>query len=124
MAVILPIGGPQYAYVFDHIRSAGMISQNYIALLHGGGAKRFHKLGLWVNHKPLLWFSKPGGDDKNLPTRYFDLHNAVLSNAPLKNEHKWEQGTQETKYMINPLTVVGETILDPFMGSGTTGKRH
>ena len=65
-----------------------------------------HKLGIWVDHKPILWFSKPDGKN-NLPTKYFDIHNVVLSNAPLKENHEWEQGTKETEYMINALTVAG-----------------
>lgn len=72
-----------------------------------------HKLGIWVDHKPILWFSKPDGKN-NLPTKYFDIHNVVLSNATLKENHEWEQGAKETEYMINALTVAGETILDPF----------
>ena len=35
---------------------------------------------------------------------------------------KWEQSTIEAEHMIKPLTVEGNIILDPFMGSGTTGE--
>ena len=47
-----------------------------------------------MDHKPILWFSKPDGKN-NLPTKYFDIHNVVaLSNAPLKENHEWEQGVK------------------------------
>jgi hypothetical protein len=57
-----------------------------------------------------------------LPTKYFDIHNVVLSNPPSKDMNEWEQGTEETEYTIKPLPVRDQIILDPFMGSGTTGE--
>ena len=35
--------------------------------------------------------------------------------------HEWEQSTIEAKHVIKPLTVEGQTILDPFMGYGNFG---
>lgn len=39
MAIILPNGGPEYEYAFDHIRKAGMTFNHYITLLHEGGSE-------------------------------------------------------------------------------------
>lgn len=93
---------------------------HYVALLHGGHVDRLHVSGIWPDHKPILWFTKPDGN-KDLPTKYFDLRNVVQSNPPLKDTLEWEQSTEETEYMIDPLTVKGDVICDPFMGTGTTG---
>ena len=39
----------------------------------------------------------------------------------LKIEHEWEQSTVEAEYIIKNLTLENQTVLDPMMGSGTTG---
>jgi 16S rRNA G966 N2-methylase RsmD len=35
--------------------------------------------------------------------------------------HEWEQSTVEAEYIIKNLTWENQTVLDPMMGSGTTG---
>ena len=39
----------------------------------------------------------------------------------LKIEHEWQQSTVEAEYIIKNLTIENQTVLDPMMGSGTTG---
>ena len=46
----------------------------------------------------------------------------VESVAPLKIEHAWQQSPIETQYLIGNLILEKQIILDPMMGSGTTGK--
>ena len=118
LAVIVLNGGQEFAYVLDKVREIGMSFHHYIPLLHGGGRDRLHKSGIQVDHKPILWFTKPGPKQ---PTKYFDIHNVIWSSPPSKDNHEWEQSTIEAEHIIKPLTVQGQTILDPFMGSGTTG---
>jgi len=38
-----------------------------------------------------------------------------------KDEHEWQQDRLPALYYIGKLTKPGETVLDPFMGTGTTG---
>ena len=45
----------------------------------------------------------------------------IFSKAAAKDDHDWEQSPIEAEHMIEPLTVEKELMLDPFMGSGTTG---
>jgi adenine specific DNA methylase Mod len=80
-----------------------------------------HKEGVWVECKHLLWYYKPA-DAKGKITKFSDLSNFVESEPVDKNDHDWQQSTIEAEHMIKPLTVEGMTILDPFMGSGTTGR--
>jgi DNA modification methylase len=40
---------------------------------------------------------------------------------PSKIEHEWQQSTVESEYIIKNLTLENQTVLDPMMGSGTTG---
>ena len=55
-------------------------------------------------------------------TIYQDVADLIESKAVSKDSHKWEQSTIEAEHMIKPLTVEGNLVLDPFMGSGTTGE--
>ena len=45
----------------------------------------------------------------------------IESIPPLKIEHEWQQSTVEAQYIIKNLTMEKQTVLDPMMGSGTTG---
>jgi adenine specific DNA methylase Mod len=45
----------------------------------------------------------------------------IESVAPLKIEHEWQQSTVEAQYIIENLIIENQTVLDPMMGSGTTG---
>jgi DNA modification methylase len=64
----------------------------------------------------LLWFVK--GD--KLSTTDF-LSDVIKSDTPSKVLHKWEQSTVEAEHIISGLTVEGQTVFDPMMGSGTAG---
>jgi DNA modification methylase len=45
----------------------------------------------------------------------------VESTPPPKIEHEWQQSTVEADYIIKNLTLTNQIVLDPMMGSGTTG---
>ena len=49
------------------------------------------------------------------------LSDVVKSNAPSKELHEWEQSQIEPEHVISRLTVEGQTVCEPMMGSGTTG---
>lgn len=87
-----------------------------IAVHQNGDTAKLRKYGVWADCKFLIWCFK--GDK---PTKFHDLSNFIQSEAVDKHNHKWEQLTIEATNMINPLTLEGMTVLDPFMGSGTTG---
>ena len=52
---------------------------------------------------------------------YSDIEDLIESQSADKTMHDWEQSTIEADHIIKPLTVEGQTILDPFMGYGTFG---
>ena len=52
---------------------------------------------------------------------YSDIEDLIESQPADKTMHDWEQSTIEAEHIIKPLTVEGQTILDPFMGYGTFG---
>ena len=45
----------------------------------------------------------------------------IESTPPCKILHDWEQSSIEAEYVIKNLTMENQTVLDPMMGSGTTG---
>ena len=68
----------------------------------------------------MLWYYKQN-NDTNGPTMFEDVA-YLIESVPLKKHiHEWEQSTVGATHMMKPLTLQGVTILDPFMGSGTTG---
>jgi DNA modification methylase len=70
-----------------------------------GGASRFFKQ---LDPDPFVYQSKPSKAEKNKGTDVVNDHISVKS-LPLM------------KYFVRLITPVGGTVLDPFMGSGTTG---
>jgi DNA modification methylase len=87
-----------------------------LAVHHNGHVAVNWKYRTWPAWKPLLWYFK--GDK---PTKFHDMSEFIESNPVDKHNHEWEQSTVEAEHVIKPLTVEGMTVLDPFMGSGTTG---
>lgn len=75
---------------------------------------------IWPNWKPILRYYK-SGDGRNTPTMFQDTNDLIESKPPQKIAHRWEQSTVEVEDILKALTVEGMTVLDPFMGSGTTG---
>jgi tRNA G37 N-methylase Trm5 len=66
----------------------------------------------------LLWFVKGESEKPYQNSKIFDLINSA---RPEKILHDWEQASEEARYIIDQLTKPGDTVFDPFMGSGTTG---
>ena len=81
---------------------------------HGGGYSSLTGKKTYVCWKPMIWFVKEYNGAEEF---VFDL---VESEPPTKMAHDWEQSTKEAEYFIDKLTKPGDTILDPFCGSGTT----
>jgi 16S rRNA G966 N2-methylase RsmD len=105
----------------DLIRAnSNLVYHWQIIVKHNGSKSRIHARHIWSYYKPLLWYYKPTIDGKI--TIYQDVADLIESKAVSKDSHKWEQSTIEAEHMIKPLTVEGNIVLDPFMGSGTTGE--
>ena len=82
---------------------------------HSGG--RMEMIGKYVriHWKPMLWFVKGGRANNNF------VDDMIDSIAPDKELHEWEQSENVAEHYIEMLSKPGDWILDPFMGSGTTG---
>jgi len=67
----------------------------------------------------MIWYIK--GDRINDLVISNTIGDYIESVAPLKIEHEWQQSPIEAQYIIRNLTLENQTVLDPMMGSGTTG---
>ena len=89
------------------------------ALIQEGSATIIWARGISPMWKPILWYRKnpvhmKAGDIKS------PVFDTVGSPRRKASGHPWEQAGGEALKYISQLTKPGATILDPFMGSGTT----
>jgi ParB-like chromosome segregation protein Spo0J/tRNA1(Val) A37 N6-methylase TrmN6 len=109
----------QYAIdeIITYVKSAGLKWWWPICVKHGGAHRLMFGHGAYVLWKPLLWFVKGERRAEGFKT----LEDFIQSERPDKVLHEWEQGHVEADHMISALTLENQKVLDPFMGSGTTG---
>lgn len=108
----------QYAIpeVIEIMRRTGLTYWWTIAIILSGSFAKYYPRHVSIKWKPLLWFVK--GD--KLSTTDF-LSDVIISDTPSKALHEWEQSPIEAEHVISRLTVEGQTVFDPMMGSNTTG---
>jgi site-specific DNA-methyltransferase (adenine-specific) len=91
-----------------------------IAVLHSGPTQEMHGNKVLVAHKDILYYYK--GEKLNPDTQY--ISDVVKSSPPDKSLHEWAQSPVEAEHCMHalpPFNKENQVILDPFMGSGTTG---
>jgi 16S rRNA G966 N2-methylase RsmD len=82
--------------------------------VHTGQLARLNEYGIIVGSKPLLWFVKEYRGD-----RQTFVNNTVIS-RPEKDTHDWQQPVVTAEHFIKHLTSEGGTVVDFFVGGGTT----
>jgi transposase-like protein len=87
-----------------------------LALRHSHGGQRLPGKWVIIEWKPILWFVK----DYRASNDY--IADSVAGTLPDKDAHEWAQGEGEARYLIRQLTDPGALVVDPFSGSGTTGR--
>lgn len=102
--------------IFDYMKNCGLGYWWEMAVKHNGGFRSLHHKQVAVMWKPLLWFVK-GSRLKTTET----LGDLIESKPPDKNLNVWAQSTIEAGYVISKLTMPNDVVVDPLMGSGTTG---
>jgi DNA modification methylase len=90
-----------------------------LAVKHSGHHTKIHPRYVFAEWKPLLWYVK--GDKINDLVISNTIGDYIESMAPLKIEHEWQQSPIEAQYIIKNITIENQTVLDPMMGTGTTG---
>jgi DNA modification methylase len=109
---------PHYALpeTFDYIKNSGLKYWWPIMVKHTGPSERMFSKNVIVTYKPLLWFTK-GAKPKILGF----VEDSVESKPPDKSLHPWTQSAVEAEYVISKFTAENDVVLDPTMGTGTTG---
>lgn len=115
-SLITYVGHYAIPKVIEIMENAGLTYWWPIAVVLSGSFAKHYPRQVTIKWKPLLWFVK--GD--KLSTTDF-LSDVIKSDTPSKILHEWEQSTVEAEHIISRLTMEGQTVFDPMMGSGTTG---
>lgn len=118
---VLKPGGFLISYV-GHIHLDKILAQmtphieyNWImCVIHSGPRTAVHGLMVQCLMKPILVFQKL---PRMKPKRYFG--DVIQGEGREKDAHEWQQGEEELRQIFEPFTDPGDTVLDPFMGSGT-----
>jgi len=98
----------------DIMRATGLTYHWQLAVALEGGFARHYQKKVVIKWKPLLWFSK------GKPNHIDFIADLIDSTKVTKELHPWEQSVEEARHVISRLTEVGQTVLDPMMGTGTT----
>jgi hypothetical protein len=110
-------GGYCLPEIIDSLREAGLRYNWFCYMKHAGATRSIYSSHVIVCGKAIIWFYK---GDKLTDTSVF-CSDFVESEAPDKSLQEWAQSAIEAEHFISRLTVENQLILDPFMGSGTTG---
>jgi site-specific DNA-methyltransferase (adenine-specific) len=84
------------------------------AVYHEGQTQIVNGVNLICRWKPVLIFQNGKKKIQNTFQDYF------ISEQREKNGHDWQQSKSGVAYLIEMFTKEGDTILEPFAGSGTT----
>jgi hypothetical protein len=87
-----------------------------LVMPHKHGSRRFPGKFVIADHKILLWYVKGHRRGRTL------VPGTLNSSAPDKELHPWAQGDGGIWPLIEHLTAPGETIVDPFAGTGEWGR--
>lgn len=84
-------------------------------LYHKGGTKIVHGRYIMNRWKPILIYQKE-------PVKKIDsvIQDYVISEQSEKQEHEWQQSISGISELIKYFSNIGDMILDPFVGGGTT----
>lgn len=100
------------------ILSGGLTYWWRYCVKHTGLHPTMFQRGVFVNWKILAWFVK---GNKRVEGLEHCIDDFIESSPSNKVGHDWQQSIVEAEHVINELTVKNQIVLDPFMGSGTTG---
>jgi 16S rRNA G966 N2-methylase RsmD len=116
-SLVAMCGGYCLPQIMDIFREAGLKYNWFCYMKHSGATQAMHGNHAIVCGKVILWFFK---GDKLIDTGKY-ITDFVESEIPDKSPHEWAQSPKEADHFLSRLVVENEIVLDPFMGSGTTG---
>jgi DNA modification methylase/ParB-like chromosome segregation protein Spo0J len=122
-SIVTYIGQHNLPEILDIFTSNNLKYWWPLAVKLTGSTKAFHRRKVFVLWKLLLWLVKGEKISSSYPIAAINdyLYDYVESKPTDKILHPWEQSTVEAEHIIKKLTLEDHIVLDPLMGSGTTG---
>lgn len=119
-----PVAGRWPANVVLDEEAAAMLDEQSGERKSGGGNKRSSDPGIWAGKQPMDWMCSP---DTGGASRFF--YTAKASRAErstglpedIAASHPTVKPVSLMRWLVRMVTPPNGTLLDPFMGSGTTG---
>ena len=115
-SLVTQLGHYQLPRVLDALNVPPLTYRWACMTENSGNQPIMHGSGVKVCWKPILWFTHGKAEKRPIMRDNFAIRRGSFAAA--RKVHGWGQAI-----MLEPLTVLtdeGGTILDPFMGSGTT----
>ncbi len=113
--LIAVTGQHMLPHALDWLRATGLRYWWTCGMLHDSQCRMLGK-NVTICWKPAVWFVK--GTKRKLHDIPMDM---IKGKQPKKTLHEWEQDPAWFRHWCDRICNPGETILDPFLGSGTTG---
>lgn len=100
--------------VLDFLR--GHLNYYWLGMLfHKGRTGQRFEVNMWNRAKPILFFQKPPYTKQEQW-----IEDVIISEQPDKDIHSWGQNVNPVLKLIEVFSNPGDTVLDPFLGGGTT----
>lgn len=99
----------------DRLREHGLRYHWMGAVLHAGSSRSVQDTRVFTQWRPVLWLSRFSWD----PPRWTQDH--LVSHEREKNDHEWQQSLGPFLQYVEAFSDHGQLVVDPFLGSGTTG---
>jgi len=103
--------------IMRYFDDAGLKFYWICSLNHTGRTKMVLPRHAIADHKPIIIYQRP---PFKLPKGYF--HDVLIGTGREKTRHEWEQSAPEIIPYIEAFTQEGDTVCDPFVGSGSIGE--
>jgi len=91
----------------------------YMVPTPGGGNVRISSIGLFQGYKPVLLYQKP--PVSKIREWWSDVIKTEAAEQD-KSRHPWQQSEPLFAELVRRFSRPGELVVDPFAGSGTTGR--
>jgi 16S rRNA G966 N2-methylase RsmD len=116
---VVMIGSILLPEIVTHLSAKLIYRGMYCVVTPGGKNSRLAHLGAFQSWKPVLLYQKAPAS--KIREWWPDIITAKAADQD-KSLHKWQQSEAVFRELVNRFSRPGDLIVDPFAGSGTTGR--
>lgn len=117
-SLITVIGGHSITEICNLLTESGLRENSFFFVRHSGVSAPIHAKKIIARGKLLLWFYK---GSKLRDTGMYATNFIESEISDKENNGRLAQATKEAEHIISKRTLESDIVLDPMMGSGTTG---